>query len=220
MTKLRQLWLLTALGALAVLAGGYFLLVSPQASKAAALREETQTQLQVNRGIKAKIDQLNAQKKNRPELDRELEQFAVKVPSNPALPALIRSLSEASDNAGVELVSVSPAAPVFAKNGAGASAGTVAGPNGTVLVQIPVAIQVAGTYAQISQFFNELETLPRALTVSQFGVVPGVPNGVVPGAQTTADTDMLTATLSSTVVMTTKPPAAAAPAAPPAETTK
>ncbi|MEA2169974.1 MAG: hypothetical protein QOF76_3274 [Solirubrobacteraceae bacterium] len=215
MTKLRQLWLLTALGSLAVLALGYFLLVSPQASKAAALREEADTQLQVNRGIQTKINQLNAQKKNRPELDRELEQFAVRVPSNPALPALIRSLSDAADQAGVDLVSVSPAAPAFAKSG-GTSAGLVAGPNGTVLVQIPVAIQVVGSYPAVSQFFNELESLPRALTVAQFAVVPGVPGGVAVGAAAAADQNLLTANISSTVVMTTKAPTVAAPVSAPA----
>ena len=41
--------------------------------------------------------------------------------------------------------------------------GTLSTPGGTALVDIPVAIQVTGSYSQISQFFSELESLPRAI---------------------------------------------------------
>jgi Tfp pilus assembly protein PilO len=218
MTKLRQLWLLTALGSLAVLAGGWFLLVSPKANKAAALREEADIQLQANRGLQSQIDQLNKQKKELPKLQGDLNEFRTKVPSNPALPALIRSLADAAELAGVALHSVKPSAPTLtpATTAAGvttataASGGTVAGPGGTVLADIKVDIEVYGTYSQISQFFNELESLERAMLVPGF-TVGGLKGGtaarrVPPGG--------LWANISTVVVMTTKAPAAATPVAP------
>jgi Tfp pilus assembly protein PilO len=219
MTKLRQLWLLTALGSLAALAGGYFLLVSPQASKAAALREEADTQLQANRQIQSSIAQLNKQKKDLPKLQAELEKFAIKIPGNPALPSLVRGLSDAADASGVDLVSITPAVPAWAKavnpTTRVETQGTIAAPGGTVLVNIPVAIQITGSYSQISQFFSELEALPRALMVGGFNIVPGVPGGA--SATTVVDADTLTATINSQVSMTAKQAAAPPPVAPPAD---
>jgi Tfp pilus assembly protein PilO len=218
MTKLRQLWLLTALGSLAVLAGGYFLLVSPQASKAAALREDADTQLQANHQIQSQIAQLNKQKKDLPKLQAELEKFALKIPGNPALPALVRGLSDAADQSGVNLVSISPAVPAWSKTvnpvTHAETTAPITGPNGTVVVNIPIAIEVSGTYSQISQFFAEMESLPRALEVTGLVIAPDV-TGAATG--TTAGQNDLKATITTQVAMTTKAPApVAAPVAPPA----
>jgi Tfp pilus assembly protein PilO len=225
MTKLRQLWLLTALGSLAVLAGGYFLLVSPQASKAAALREEADTQLQANRQIQSSIALLNKQKKDLPKLQAELEKFAIKIPNNPALPSLIRGLSDAADASGVQLNSISPAVPNWTKGvnltNRTQTNSTISAPGGAVLVDIPVAIEVSGTYGQISQFFSELESLPRAMMVGGFALRPGGPTGTSASATTTVDQDMLTATISSQVSMTAKQAAAPPPpVAPSTDATK
>jgi Tfp pilus assembly protein PilO len=220
MTKLRQLWLLTALGSLAALAGGYFLLVSPQASKAASLREEADTQLQANRQIQSSIALLNKQKKDLPKLQAELEKFAIKIPNNPALPSLVRGLSDAADASGVDLVSITPAVPAWTKAvnpvTHAETPGTIAAPGGSVLVDIPVAIQITGSYSQISQFFSEIESLPRALAVSGFSVVPGVPGGA--GAATAVDKDTLTATISSNISMTAKQAAPPPPPVAPSDT--
>jgi type IV pilus assembly protein PilO len=214
MTKLRQLWLLTAVGSLAILAGGYFVLVSPKASKAAALREDVANQEQANTRLRSQIAQLNRQKKDLPKLQAELERFAAKIPNNPALPSLIRSLSDAADNAGVDLVSLAPASPVLltpADPTGATTAATSAAPT-LQIAQIPVSVQVAGSYAQISQFLSEVEGLTRAFQVSGLTVKPGAPSG--PASQTgtapTVSDGTLTAQLTGAMYMTTK----VAPAAP------
>jgi Tfp pilus assembly protein PilO len=221
MTKLRQMWLLTALGSLAALAGGYFLLVSPQASKAAGLRNEAETQQQANAKLTSQIKMLNAQKKDLPAQQAELAKFASKIPSNPAMPALIRSVSDAADNAGVELRSLSPSQPVLVTAGTGrnATAVTATAPYGMALAQIPVSIKVVGNYSQVSQFLSEVEGLPRAFLVSGLAVKPGAeaPQGAdSAAAATTADSDLLTADLTGQLYMTTK---VAAPVAPKTATT-
>lgn len=225
MTKLRQLWLLTALGSLAALALGYFLLVSPKANEAAALREETESQLTMNRQLQAKIDQLNKQKIDLPKMQAALDDFETLVPANPAQPALIRMLSDAADKAGVDLESMTPTVPAFSKGmdltTRQANALPVTAPKGMVLVNIPVVIKVNGLYPNISQFFDELEALPRAMLVPGFTLgqnkgVQFLPKGV------SKDENVLTAEINSVVFMTAKSaaPPVAAPVAPPADVTK
>lgn len=212
MTKLRQLWLLTALASVAALAGGYFLLVSPQKNEAATLRAETETQLAANQQLKSQIDMLNKQKKDLPKQQAKLAEFAGLIPSNPALPGLVRALSDAADRANVELVSISPTLPAFAKGvntktGAEAT-GRLTGPNGTVLADIAVALKVSGHYSNIAMFFDEIEELKRALLVSDFEVKPTPVTGDAGAAagQTSEapDKDMLTVDIGAHVLMTTK----------------
>lgn len=190
MTKLRQLWLLTALASVAILAGGYFLLVSPKASKAASLRDEAETQQQANTRLRTQIAQLNRQKKDLPRQQAELQKFATKIPNNPALPALIRSLSDAADNAGANLYSMAPSTPtlVAATVPGGTTAGTGTTAAGTTgaksaaapaapallpIAQIPIAVNVSGSYSQVSQFLSEIEGLPRAFLVTSINITQG-----------------------------------------------
>lgn len=207
MTKLRQLWLLTAVGSLAILAGGYFVLVSPKASKAAALREDVATQEQANARLRSQIAQLNRQKKDLPKLQAELERFAAKIPNNPALPSLVRAMNEAADNAGVDLASIAVASPVLvtpADPTATTTAATTAAPT-IQLAQIPVTIQVLGGYSQISQFLSEVEGLTRAFMVSGLTVKPSEPSGPESQSGTTPTSDgTLSAQLTGGMYMTTK----------------
>ena len=212
MTKLRQLWLLTALGSLAVLAGGWFLLVSPKNTEAAALKDETETQLQVNRRLKSEIDMLNKQKKDLPAQQAKLAKFDRLIPGNPAMPALVRALSDAADNSGVELVAMNPKLPEYAKGVDPKTRAEVPGkinaPDGTVLVDIPVEMKLVGTYSQLTQFFTEIEELNRALMVSGFNIQRAKGDlrkmGMAPVAE---DPNMLRAELQAHVMMTAKAPA-------------
>jgi Tfp pilus assembly protein PilO len=206
MTKLRQLWLLTALGTLAVLAGGWFLLVTPKANQASALRSDVDAQLAANRTLQRQIDTLTKQKKDLPKLQAELEKFATKIPNNPALPALVRSLSDAAENSGVELVAVSPSTPVLAPAAAPVTGATgtvtaaAAAPAGLTLAHIPVTVGVKGTYSQISAFLAEIEGLSRAFLVTTVGVTPPA---AASGSATAVDADKLTAALTGRLFMTT-----------------
>lgn len=219
MTRLRQLWLLTALGALAALVGGYFLMVSPQNSKAAAVRTETEERDAQNAQLQSQINMLNKQKKALPEQQALLSRFTGLIPNNPALPRLVRALSDAADNAGVELVSISPKLPEWSKGlnptTRVESPGKVAAPNNQVLVSIPVELKVAGEYSQVTQFFTELEEMNRALMVAGFSVkrLEEMPRKVEGESIEVETLDMLTATVQAQIYMTKKAPA------PPAQTT-
>ena len=223
MTRLRQLWLLTALGSLAVLVGGYFLMVSPQKGQAATLRTETEQQEAVNAQLKSQIAMLNKQKKALPQQQALLSRFATLIPGNPALPRFIRSLSDAADTSGVELVSISPKLPEWAKGVDPTSfrelPGTVAAPKGQVLVGIGVELKVVGEYSQITQFFTELEGLNRALLVGDFAIKPygKIPRAADDAAEVKGSTNQyLEATVGTQIWMTKKAPA---PVAAPVTTT-
>jgi len=219
MTRLRQLWLLTALGSLAVLAGGYFLLVSPKSDKAAEIRGQAETQQDVNRQLQSQIDMLKKQSKHLPAQQDKLARFARLIPPNPALPALTRSLTDAADNSGVELVSLNPTLPEYAKGMDLKTRvevpGKVPAPNGQVLVSIPLQLEITGSYSQITQFFTEIEELNRALLVDGFTVEAGNTKvrkaaGGVAG-EASVDPDLLRAELDVVVMMTKKPAVSAAP---------
>jgi len=235
MTKLKQLWLLTALASVAALVGGYFLLVSPKASKAAALREETKTQEELNASLQSQIQMLQRQKADLPRQQAELAKFAQKIPNNPALPALIRSLSDAADNAGVDLVSIAPSEPVAVGSlgtpggAAGAAPVSAAGPGATTaaapatvttlpIAAIPITIKVKGHYSELSQWMSEIERLQRAFLVNGFTIDRSTGAGEGGGGVAVVDKDTLSLDMTGQLYMTVKAPAA--PRAPqPAATT-
>ncbi|HEV2889950.1 MAG TPA: type 4a pilus biogenesis protein PilO [Frankiaceae bacterium] len=232
MTKLRQLWLLTALASVAILAGGYFLLVSPKAGKAASLRDEAETQQQANTRLRAQIAQLNRQKKDLPRQQAELQKFAAKIPNNPALPALIRSLSDAADNAGANLYSMSPSTPTLVAatvpTTAGATTGakTAAAPATPALLpiaQIPIALNVVGSYSEVSQFLSEIEGLPRAFLVTSIALTQGDESPSAEKVEKIGSSkiydDLVTLKVTGQLYMTTKAAPVAPVTAKPAATT-
>jgi type IV pilus assembly protein PilO len=192
-SKMKQWVALTAVGVLAVMAAGWFLLVSPKRTEAAQVRDEVASQETTNSGLQTQLAMLKAQAKTLPAQQARLALVAAKIPDNPAQPALIRALSAAADEAGVELVSMSPGSPspVTAAAPAPLPAAGAAKPGSTpasttltsdsttssysagVLTSIPLTINVVGGYFQVEQFFDRLENLARAAKVTGFSMSPG-----------------------------------------------
>jgi hypothetical protein len=156
------------------------------------------------------------------------------IPDNPALPSLIRSLSDAADGAGVDLSALSPAQPAMvtavagsqtmvtggaataaARPGATATgpATTAAHGAATPLAQIPVTLTVSGSYFNLEQFIASLENLKRAMKVTGFSVSSGPSAGgsaaAVPGGVSPSTPGALTASINAIVYMS---PQVAAPA--------
>jgi len=178
MNKMRQWSMLTAVAVLVVFAAGWFLAVSPQRHHAADLHTQTVAQQATNTELLSQIDQLKQQKKGLPAQQRLLDRFAVQIPDNPALPALIRELSSAANAAGVDLESLAPTAPapVTVAPTAGvvapAAPGAVTAPAGQALDQISVVMKVTGSYFNVESFFAAVEKMKRALRVIQWNAVP------------------------------------------------
>jgi len=233
MDKLKQYVTLTVLGALMILAAGWFLLVSPKKGEAADLQDQAAQQVSANSVLETQLQVLRAQAKELPKKQAELARVAAKIPDNPSLPTLIRAITAASTSAGVEFVSVTPgppaatvaAAPVApvapADPAAAAAPGTVPavapaadGSAGT-LASIPVALNVIGDYFEIEQFIANLENLPRALRVSNLTLAPGAsPTAGQSAPTSTEDGRTLTSTITGSVFMAAGRPVATPVVAP------
>ena len=216
MTRARQWSVLTAVACLAVMAAGWFILVKPQRTHASSLRSQASEVDQSNQALQSQIAHLRAQAKDLPAQQRTLAKIATQVPDSPALPTLIRQLSAAADSSGVNLVSLSPGQPALAASPVAAAtttdtstastaapaattATTAATAPGAILASIPLQVQIQGSYFNLESFFQALETLPRAIRVSQFSAAPAQA-GAAPGGQTVAP-GTLTVTLTASVYM-------------------
>jgi type IV pilus assembly protein PilO len=207
MTKTRQWSVFTVIAVLAIIVAGWFLLVSPQRGQVKDLNAQTASQNSANASLQSQVAQLEQQKQGLPAQQRLLDKIATKIPASPELPTLIRQLSAAAKASGVDLVSLAPSPPTAVA--ATAATGTVAAPATTSpLNQIPVTIQVSGSYFNITSFFRSLEKLNRALLVSDFQINPG--DGSNAGSHAAAP-DALTGQLSAVVFESPAAPAATAP---------
>lgn len=222
MDKLKQWLALTMVACLAIVAAGWFLLVSPKRAEATALKDQTLAQDATNDATRAQLQVLQAQAKDLPKKQADLARVAAKIPDNPGLPSLIRALTVASTSAGVDFVSVQPGPPSPVVDEAAAAPS--ANPDGTIPVQpassvgtlasIPIAINVVGDYFEVEQFVAELEELPRALRISNLSLTPGT-SPTQAGEQTSAeDGSSLTTTISGSVFMASARPAAVPVTAP------
>lgn len=232
MVKSKQWVALAVVAALGVLAGGWFLLVSPKRSEAADLRTQAAAQEQTNSQLKTRLQVLRAQAAALPQQTASLADVATRIPYTAAEPDLLRALQDAADTAGVELVSVAPQA--FAAVGTGTGSATAApaattpattgaratGPAGSAgtLVAMPVTITVAGTYNATEAFVAALEDLPRAVRLTEVTLA----NGSSPTASGTVanidDGKHLLTTLSASVYVAQGATALTIPAVPTAPT--
>lgn len=220
MSKLRNLVAVGALAAVALLSAGWFLLVSPQRSQAAALRTDADGVRSSTSSLQTQLAMLRAQAKNLPAQRAKLQAIAAKVPNNPAEPALVRALTKAADAAGVELISIAPATPAVisapvaaAPAGAAPAAGGVASPvTGLQVAAIALKISATGTYFELEQFQRNLENLSRALKSTTISLAPGgdsaTSTAAAPGAVAGGYSGTLTAAIGATVYMTVERAAA------------
>jgi Tfp pilus assembly protein PilO len=237
MTLTRKWSLLAVVLILGILAAGWFLMVAPKRSHAAELKQQTLTQEQANAQLQQKISMLQSQQKDLPKERARLAVIGRQVPNNPALPALIRSLSSAANQVGVTITSMAPALPVpvvaatapvalvapapTGKTTTDAAATPAAAPvaPAPTLYQVPLTLGVTGSYFELEQFISRLEGLKRSFLVTGFTVGQATSGGTSAGTGDTASAKgELTLNLQGRVFLT-PPAAAAAPTTPVAPAT-
>jgi Tfp pilus assembly protein PilO len=208
MDKMKQWALLTVVAIVAIAAGGWFVLISPQRTHASDFKAQRATQESRNSQLRAEIASLQAQHKGLPQVQAELAKLGVQLPSNPSLPALIRSLSSAADAAGVDLISLAPsqpaavtaAAPVAAPAPPAPAAGSTTAGSGTAaaapapaanagaLQGITISVVINGGYFQVEQFVSNLEALTRPFLTTGLTIAPQAPSKPAAAATTTTAT--------------------------------
>lgn len=218
MSKLQQWVALGVVAVLAVLSAGWFLLVGPTRSEAAALREQAVQQDLTNARVRTQLQVLQAQADALPEQRARLAVATERIPDAPRLPALVRALGAAAEESDVELVSIVPGLPepvtatstgtptttptgTTAEAAPEATRPVPAGGVGT-LHALPVTLNVVGGYFQIERYLDALEDLPRAWRVSGLTVAPGAdPVAAVTDAASAGDGRSLAAVITGSVYL-------------------
>ncbi len=209
MDKVRQWTVFTGLAVVIVFVAGWMLAISPQRSHAADLRDQAASQRQQADSLRIRLASLRARSADLPKKQARLAEIQAMLPNSPALPALIRQLSDAADSAGVELTSLAPAAPAAVVAGAAAPQTAAKAAPGTTaaagaLEQIAVSIDVKGSFFNLEQFESNLEHLDRALIVDGFTMTaPGASASApaAPSGHGATKDDRMTATIQARVFM-------------------
>ena len=165
MTKSRTWTLGAAVVVLAVMALGWFLLISPKRSNAAALTTTAADTAAQNLSTEASIRQLKLEQKQLPAQEAQIAAIRQQMPNEPLLPALIRQLTNAAGDSNVNLTAIAPAAiaPVPADPG---------------VSYIATDVTAVGDFTQLKQFLFALEENKRAVLVTgvSIGKAEGVPD--------------------------------------------
>lgn len=242
MSVTRKWSLLASVLVLAILAAGWFLLVSPRRGEAATLRGESVSQEEANARLLQQLSVLKAQQADLPQQRAKLAVMRQQIPSNPALPTLVRSLTAAGRKVGVSIDTMAPAVPVpvvvatpvapavtttttdtTTEAGTEADAGAAAVPAVPVappapsLFQIPLTLNVTGSYFELEQFINRLEKLKRSYLVTGFTVTAASGAASADDAAAAADGTAagdLTLALQGRVYLAPPAPAVTAPITP------
>lgn len=214
MGKLKQWIALTVVASLALLAAGWFLLISPKRATAAEVRTQTAATVAATDQMKTQLSVLKGQASKLPDEQAKLDAASAKIPADLGMPDLLRLLAAAATSSGVELVSVSPAALAPVAGAVAAPAAATAAdtdeaaapsaaptaPAGAAgagsLNSANVSMNVVGSYFRVQQFLVALEDLPRAVRVSNLTLAPGGAAG--PGAAD-AGAQALTTTITGQV---------------------
>jgi Tfp pilus assembly protein PilO len=175
MTDTRKWSAAAAVLIIAIVAAGWFLLVAPKRSHATELEGLTASQESDNVALQQKLEELKAQQADLPKQRARLAEITTKIPTNPALPSLIRDLTAAGRRIGVSIDSMAPSAPLAvtaAAPGAVAAAPAPAGAaaSSETLLQVPLTLKVTGGYFALEQYLNKLEGLKRSFLVTGFNI--------------------------------------------------
>jgi type IV pilus assembly protein PilO len=201
MTDTRKWSALAAVLVVAIFAAGWFLLISPKRGEAADLRGKADAKAQANASLQEQIAMLQEQQKGLPTQQAQLAAMRTQIPTNPALPSLVRDLTAAAKKAGVSIDSMTPAPPVAlveapattvaptttgedsASTGSTAAKtpSTHAAAPTSALFKVPLGLSVTGSYFELEQFVSQIEKLRRSFMVTGFALTEGATSDAAPG---------------------------------------
>jgi Tfp pilus assembly protein PilO len=149
-----------AVACLAVLVGGWFLLIKPTRASISKTKAETAQQQQDNQSAELQLQTMRSIAKNLPAEKAELAALQKKVPNQVELPTILRSMQFLAITSGVKLVSITPTSPTPLDNAPG-------------IASVTVQLGISGGYAEIEQFDSALEGLQRTFLVTGFTFTGG-----------------------------------------------
>jgi Tfp pilus assembly protein PilO len=135
----------------------------PQAARIADTKQQAEAQRVRLAELELNLRQLQSLQQEAPELRARAEQVDTAMPNDPQLAQFVLQVQDAARKSAIDWLAVSPASP---------QAGQEAG-----IEEINVSMSLTGGYFQVEDFVARLETLGRALKISQVTLGPG-PSGL------------------------------------------
>jgi Tfp pilus assembly protein PilO len=157
----RQMILLVALGALALIAVFWMLLWQPQRAQLAEVEEAIAAEEATQAELQGELARLRTVREQAPAVVAELAAAESVIPLDAALPSALRQLQTAADESQLTLVAVAPARPAAIE---GAAPG---------MASIALNVQIQGSYFQVVDFLRRTEDpsiSPRAMLWSNVEV--------------------------------------------------
>ncbi len=151
----RNVLIIGLLGIVLLVVGYYFLLLSPLLSdlrERAQERDEKEAQLA---DLQQEVAQLEAIRRQAPEIQRQLLELSKRVPAQTEMPTLVVQLEEIADASGVEQLRIAPGTPEAPPGGGGDFS------------VVPITMSFDGTYEQMQDFLLRTRNLARLVTVNR-----------------------------------------------------
>jgi type IV pilus assembly protein PilO len=147
--------ILGVLGLVAIVAGGWFVLLSPVQLEIATLEGRRQ-QLATELGqARSQVAELQRFRREVAELQTKLDALKAKLPTEKETPALYRAVNEAAQAAGLGVALFQPRE---AKQK-------------DYVAEIPISITAEGGYHQLGQFFERVAGLERVVKVGEMKLI-------------------------------------------------
>jgi len=139
-------------GLVAIIAVGYFFLISPvQAQMAELTQRRSQVTAEVTQA-RAQVAEIERFRREIAELEKRLALLRDRLPSEKETPTLYRAVSTAAEQVGLGVSLFQP---------------REARPK-DVVSEIPIVVTAEGTYHQLAKFFERVAALPRVVNVNDF----------------------------------------------------
>jgi type IV pilus assembly protein PilO len=135
-----------------LIVGYYLLLLGPllrHLDERAQERSDKQAQLAY---LQQDVAQLEAVRREAPEIERQLLELSKRIPTRPEIPTLVLQIEEIANASGVALLSIEPGNPEPPPGGGNFSV-------------VPITMSFEGTYEQMQDFQRRLDDLVRLVTV-------------------------------------------------------
>ncbi len=161
-----------ALGAVVMLAVGWFFLISPQYGQTRGLHDETAAAELHRSSLQHRLIELRRQSERLPEYRAQLARDRRALPTEAGLSDFLRELQAAGDRTGVSVTGVTVGAPTEATGG-------------TKVYALPITLTAEGSAANLGELLDQLQQVqPRALLIGSTNAVPAEQNGTLGGTVT------------------------------------
>ncbi len=164
MSDPRTRWILIgSVGSLLLLLLGYVLVVSPAQGRLDEVNNAIANQESTNQQLTNKLNTLKQQVAEVPAKLQEVRAVQIKMPGEMRQPALVRSLEQPAQGAGVQLTNITAGTPTAVEGS----------PGQTQLIGLPYSLTATGTYSSLKNFVSNLEGLDRAFLIASVTVSGG-----------------------------------------------